>query len=372
MVLSGIVLSGMVLGCSASDPAAPAETPSTEVNGIGTSTALTPPAQPPGSSAPSPAAPMPPAQASEMQPVVMPPASEVPAAAPTSTSQPAAMAVDPMPAPDAPMPSAVMPMPGAGEPMPAPTAVTEPMPAGTQMPPPMAPEPTMAPPPPAVPALPQRVLLYHNNPGAGVNDIDDQVASIRNQLSQWDVEADLSTAAGDINDDNLKKYGAVALINPCFNAFGNNGTSQAEALEKFVEAGGGLWGTHCASVTYRNANPPHPYNQLLGGRGGDGFFDGDSACRKLGDHPTNALLPDNFDYDGNLDNTDFLADDITVLVRCKWSGRGQRDVVVSWTREPGEGRIFFSNFAKLNNDLVDPALADTHLWPGLAWVLRLQ
>jgi type 1 glutamine amidotransferase len=217
------------------------------------------------------------------------------------------------------------------------------------------------------PQLPKRVLLYHKSP---ITNVTAQMDLLASKLTEWGFESDRTMDPAMITTDTLKKYGAVGMINPCFDAFGPDGAPQAAALKAFVEAGGGLWGNHCAAVTYNKATPPHPYNQLLGGRGGDGFFDGASTCQKLGDHPTITGLPATFPYSGNIDNTDYLADDITILVRCTWSGGGMKDVAVSWTREPGEGRIFFSNFAKFDVDLADPVLGPEHLYKGLAWVLR--
>lgn len=218
------------------------------------------------------------------------------------------------------------------------------------------------------PMLPMRVLMYHTGRFDSALDMD----SIAAKLTEWGFESDRTDDPAMLTLDNLGNYAAVAMLNPCFDAFGSDGTQQAEALTEFVETGGAIWGNHCASVTYRDADPPHPWNQLLGGRGNDGFWEGDNSCRKLAGHPTVAALPETFDYNGNLDNTDFLADDITVLVRCTWGGNGNRDVVISWTREPGDGRIFFSNFNKYNNDLLDATIGDAHLWPGLAWALRLE
>lgn len=219
------------------------------------------------------------------------------------------------------------------------------------------------------PQLPKRVLLYSNKGLTG--DTAAQMTLLEAKLTEWGFAFDRSSDAASINTDNLKKYGAVGLVNPCFDAFGADGAPQAAALKGFVEAGGGLWGNHCASVTYQNATPPHPYNQLLGGRGGGGFFEGESSCTKVAEHPTTVGLSAAFTYDGNLDDTNYLADDITILVRCKWSGNGMRDVVISWTREPGKGRIFFSNFAKFEVDLKDPVLGPQHLFKGLSWVLRM-
>jgi type 1 glutamine amidotransferase len=138
-----------------------------------------------------------------------------------------------------------------------------------------------------------------------------------------------------------------------------------------VEAGGGLFGTHCASVTFQTANPPNAYNQLIGGRGGDGYFDGTSNCTKTAEaHPSTALLPATFDYVGNLDNADFLGPDTKVLVQCKWTGGDKKLAPVSWYRTAGKGRVFYTNFAKEAVDLqASSTLADNHIFAGLGWVL---
>jgi hypothetical protein len=214
--------------------------------------------------------------------------------------------------------------------------------------------------------LPQKVLFYDN----GAIDSVAQMDIIEDKLTEWGFESERTSDPAKLTGTELEQYGAVLMMNPCFDAFGADGEPQAAALQAYVEAGGNIWGNHCASVTYQSANPPHPWNQLLGGRGGDGFWEGANSCRTLSDHPTAAALPAEFDYDGNLDNTNYLADDITILVRCTWGGNGNRDVVVSWTREVGLGRIFFTNFAKFENDFANATLRDGHLFPGLAWVLR--
>ncbi len=141
-------------------------------------------------------------------------------------------------------------------------------------------------------------------------------------------------------------------------------------LQRFVQAGGGLFGTHCAAVTFQSAEPPALYNQLIGGRGGGGFFDGESACRVTAEHVTSNELPATFAFIGNLDNADFVAADSDVLVRCTWQGGGDNDVAVSWVRSEGQGRVFYTNFAKIAADLSDATLGEKHIVPGLAWVLR--
>jgi type 1 glutamine amidotransferase len=215
------------------------------------------------------------------------------------------------------------------------------------------------------------VLLYHFSTLV-IDTVPAQLTIYKSKLSSWGFESDDSIDPAQITDANLARYGAVAMINTCFEPFGAGKPDrpQSEVLQRFVQNGGGLFGTHCAAVTFQSAQPPVLYNQLIGGRGGNGFFDGTSACRKTADHATSALLPATFNFVGNLDNADYVAPDSTVLVRCLWGQPNGKDVAVSWYRTEGKGRVFYTNFAKVDADLKSATLGDNHVLAGLAWVLR--
>jgi type 1 glutamine amidotransferase len=45
---------------------------------------------------------------------------------------------------------------------------------------------------------------------------------------------------------------------------------------------------------------------------------------------------------------------------------------VSWYRAPGKGRVFYTNFAKVDADYVDATLGAGHIVPGLAWAVGHQ
>lgn len=226
---------------------------------------------------------------------------------------------------------------------------------------------------PNLPALPKRVLLYHFSTLV-IDSVPAQLALLEAQLEGWGFEVVESVDPADLSAANLATFGGVGMINTCFEPFGagQSGEAEAAALKTFVENGGGLFGTHCASVTFQSASPPHAYNAVIGGRGNDGFFNGLSACRKTDEqHVTSDMLPATFDYTGDLDNADYVAPDAKVLVMCKWSGGAMKDTAVSWYRTPGQGRVFYTNFAKEDVDLADAALGQKHILLGLRWTLRL-
>jgi len=220
------------------------------------------------------------------------------------------------------------------------------------------------------PALPKKVLFYSFST-LKIDGVDKQIALFKTQLTTWGYESEESVKPEDISTQNLQRFGAVAMINTCFYPFGQNSTgdSQTMALKAFVEAGGGLFGTHCAAVTFQNANPPNPYNVLIGGRGGNGSNDGMASCTTMGTHPTIAMLPATFQFNGNLDNSDYVAPDTQVLVKCKWAGGAMKEPAVSWVRTQGKGRVFYTNFAKVDADISNETLGQKHIIPGLSWVL---
>jgi type 1 glutamine amidotransferase len=216
------------------------------------------------------------------------------------------------------------------------------------------------------------VLLYHFST-LDIPSVPAQLTFFKNQLTAWHYDFDDSVDPTQLNDQNLERYAAVAMINTCFEPFGKGKPDrpQSEVLQRFLQRGGGLFGTHCASVTFQSATPPTLYNQLIGGRGGNGSFDGTSACRTLAPHPSTSALSAQFSFVGNLDNTDYLAPDTVVLVKCKWQtaqATDSKDVNVSWYRNEGAGRVFYTNFAKIDADLTNTALGP-HIVAGLGWVL---
>jgi type 1 glutamine amidotransferase len=215
---------------------------------------------------------------------------------------------------------------------------------------------------------PNRVLLYSFST-LDIASVPMQLAILKQTLEGWQYQVDESKDPTVFTDAKLAPYAAVAMINTCFFPFGanNTGTPESQALQRFLRAGGGLFGTHCADVTFQAATPPALYNQLIGGRGNNGSFEGASACRKTGDHPSTASLPATFNFTGNLDNVDFSTTDSIVVVRCRWPSGN--DVPVSWYRTEGSGRVFFTGFAKEDRDLADATLGAGHIIPGLGWVL---
>jgi type 1 glutamine amidotransferase len=218
---------------------------------------------------------------------------------------------------------------------------------------------------------PARVLLYHFST-LDIPSVPQQLDILEAKLESWSYEVERSEDPAAFSDQNLERFAAVGMINTCFYPFGANnstGDPEAQALQRFLQDGGGLFGTHCADVTFQSAASPVLYNRLLGGRASSEYFEGQSECRTDGEHATIAALPATFGYQGNLDNTNFIADDSQVLVRCTWGDAEGTDVAVSWVRMEGSGRVFFTGFGKVAADLSNETIGEDHILSGLAWVL---
>ncbi len=129
------------------------------------------------------------------------------------------------------------------------------------------------------------------------------------------------------------------MINTCFYPFGQNkdGSNESKALQKFLQQGGGVFGTHCADLTFTSAATMPLYNQLLGGWAHNGQNVNGTTCTTKATHPASMLLPPTFDYKGNVDVAD-VTKDATVLVECKY---GNTTKPVSWVRTEMGGRARF-------------------------------
>ncbi|MEO5768911.1 MAG: ThuA domain-containing protein, partial [Polyangia bacterium] len=99
---------------------------------------------------------------------------------------------------------------------------------------------------------PMRVLLYTLGSAGTITGIPAQIAAYKQKLMEWGYQADESADAAMFTDTNLAKYAAVGMINTCFYPFGQNkdGSNESKAMQKFLRQGGGVFGTHCADVTF--------------------------------------------------------------------------------------------------------------------------
>jgi hypothetical protein len=185
----------------------------------------------------------------------------------------------------------------------------------------------------------------------------------------FEVEATQECSA--LHADNLGRYQAVM-----FYTTGELPISDGDkaALLQFVRDGGGFVGVHCASDTFYT----YPeYGEMVGG-----YFDGHPWHQEVRvevedrAHPTTFHLGHHFDIADEI--YQFRAFDRTrvhVLLRLSAHGidlalgkRQDKDYAISWCREFGKGRVFYTALGH-RPEVWRDARFMTHLLAGVRWTL---
>jgi type 1 glutamine amidotransferase len=176
---------------------------------------------------------------------------------------------------------------------------------------------------------------------------------------------------GELSRDKLKNYRAVVFYTT------GELPIDVDALTDFVKGGGGFAGIHSATDTlYKSA----AYGDMIGG-----YFDGhpwhEKVRIKVEDpkHPATAHLGPSFeiadeiyqfkDWDRKKVHVLLSLDDASVDLTKQGVKRTDHDFANAWTREYGEGRVFYTALGHREEVWADPRFL-THLVNGIAWTLR--
>ena len=194
------------------------------------------------------------------------------------------------------------------------------------------------------------------------------VAEMMKLIAPAGLAADTTDNPAMITTANLAKYAGVVMVNNGATPFGNPGTAQTQALSDFVKNGGGLAAFHAASVS----GDTGPLAQLLGGNRTDpgGDFRTTDCFPEAGAHPTVAKLPmpyrvmmeEYYTFTG-------LNPANQVVLRCN-PATGTDRLPISWVREEGAGRVFFSVLGHYNTLWTGGRFLGDHAWPGVLWSIK--
>lgn len=160
----------------------------------------------------------------------------------------------------------------------------------------------------------------------------------------------------------LAVYGAIVLIANAGEPFGP-GTAGPDALIAYVKGGGALVGIENCNHAYDNYDP---YVNLMGGDFAGhptGFLT--TTCAKEGTHPSVAMLPAVFNVTDEIYAFTKFRMDNQIVLRCDTDRRP-----VSWYREEGAGRFFYTALGHSSASWQTPPLVDQHVIPGLLWAMR--
>ncbi len=191
--------------------------------------------------------------------------------------------------------------------------------------------------------------------------------------------ADLADTYDVFNSENLKKYDCILLNNTTGMQFTK--PEQQSAFLDFIMGGKGLAGIHAASDNFGR----HPEcRAIVGGEfGGHPWNAGGNWAFKLDDpeHVLNKAFggkgfwhtdeiyqykPET--YEGTkvlrvLVSLDMKQNEVSKLIK-----DGPREVPVSWLRQAGEGRVFYTNFGHREDTFSKPAILK-HMLDGIQYAI---
>ena len=221
-----------------------------------------------------------------------------------------------------------------------------------------------------VEAGPARVLIFTRTNGTvHVTGIAAAVTSFKAGLGPLGITVDTSMDPTVFSEANLAKYAGVIMVSTSGTPFGDPGTAQIEALSAFVKKGGGLAGFHAASSTTYGATSA--FTMLLGAETkdqGGGFRMSD--CTPDTSNPAVAKLPTPW----RVANEEFytfngLNPANQIVLRCN-AATGSEKIPISWVRQEGAGRVFFTGLGHYPQFwAMNEAFFTNHALPGVLWTI---
>ncbi|MDH7444378.1 ThuA domain-containing protein [Aquimarina sp. 2201CG14-23] len=210
----------------------------------------------------------------------------------------------------------------------------------------------------------------HGSIGAGVT----MITNLGNSNGLW--TTDQTDDANDFTAGNLAQYSAVIWCNTSGNNLLN--TSQQQAFEDFIAAGGGFLGIHAATDTYRD-NSWSFYNDLVGGIVQSGpnhtsnNFNADMTV--VNSHPSVDFLgatwnkSEEYYYWKNNGGQLFNGNINLLMVESTGSNDYDEARPISWYKEYGGGRSFYTALGHNSSDYTGNADFIKHIEEGIKYVI---
>ena len=175
---------------------------------------------------------------------------------------------------------------------------------------------------------------------------------------------------GRINKETLKNFDVVLF----FTTGSPVNKEELVDLMDWIKAGGAFAGTHCATDTLYNT----AYGDLIGG-----YFDGHPWHQKIAikvEDPKHAtgvgFETGNEIKDEIYQFKDYSREKLHVILSVDNSSidvskgkRADKDYAISWVKDYGKGRVFYTSLGHTNEVWKDPRF-QTHLVAGLKWAME--
>ncbi|MEO6313634.1 MAG: ThuA domain-containing protein [Chitinophagaceae bacterium] len=177
---------------------------------------------------------------------------------------------------------------------------------------------------------------------------------------------DTTEDAGRFNEDTLKKYSAVILLDISGAVFNEE---QRVNFKRFVQAGGGVLAIHASADAERD----WPwYNKLIGA-----YFDTHPPVQNGmfytadKNHPANASIPDSIQRSDEFYNFQSVSPDIHVLMtldeKTYTGGKMGLAHPAVWCQEFDGGRSFYTSWGHSKESWKEPVFLQ-QVWNGLHWI----
>jgi type 1 glutamine amidotransferase len=213
-----------------------------------------------------------------------------------------------------------------------------------------------------------RVLVFTKTSGYHHASIPAGINALQKLAQENHIVIDTTTDSTYFKDRNLKKYAAVVFLNTSGNLLD---TAQKTALKRYIEAGGGYMGIHCASSTEKSWVW---YGHLVGAVFTRHPVPQDGVINVVDrSNPATAHLPARWAWKDEWYNfRDIQKDDIHVLLMADEStykgGENGAYHPLAWYHEYDGGRAFYTSLGHFDAAYTDPLFLK-HLLAGLQYAI---
>ncbi len=236
--------------------------------------------------------------------------------------------------------------------------------------------------PTAKPSKKHKVLVYSKPSGFRHGSIPTGIKGLRAMAEKTGAfEATFTLEAKEFTAEGLKKYDAIIFNNTTHVQKAFTEKAQRDAILNFIKDGKAFIGFHSASDGGMGGkNAWEAYTDMIGGCfAGHPWGSGGKWPFVVEDskHPVNQAFKDmkTFDYSDEIyQYKGYERSKLRVLVGLDAVKTGKKgnsktnDYPVSWVREYGKGRIFYSNFGHNKATWMNVAMLQ-HFLDGIQWAL---
>tara|TARA_B100001093_G_scaffold133810_2_gene126491 strand:+ start:2741 stop:3793 length:1053 start_codon:yes stop_codon:yes gene_type:complete len=188
---------------------------------------------------------------------------------------------------------------------------------------------------------------------------------------------EVSENMDDINTENLARFDAIMMLNTTGNPIHRK--DPRKAFDNFLKEGKGLIGIHAATDCHSNWKE---YMSAMGGLfAGHPWFSKSlvTLCNEDPNHPCAHMIPQGYKIKDEIyqyqDDKYFTRDALRILVSLDLHGedmfrdkakRKDHDYAVSWIREYGKGKVFYTNLGHNESTFMNP-IALQHMVSGIQY-----